>query len=650
MTIIQKECVFIKRFKTIQGRSRFPRQAGKNTFWLFTEYRSDRIDEYNKILQLEISKKEKPRKQSKDAMFQLPAIIKEIPHRESILRILPTAGNSFMLMGQDGLISFWSSALKFKKSRSLFLQEENRKFKWITDFTLINQYNKLMIGTCDREIRIYELSNFEPYCQIIGLDSMPLRLDYSPTGEDQCIILYGDEQGCVHIFLVSLMKECLRNWSKGPTVDGIPSVTIEKLTLGRQITYICWKVHDDWVTEVKYIRSVKAVISSCNEEETALVIDFVKIGSSMDQKTRMMSEQHLEYGQTNIAWEKVFGCVRSTKNFQQKMNEIQDAFHNRNGQPQPTVAVQQKRLSCDETVFIISKGAKTFDFCKENNLVATGGLDKIVRLWNPHLPRRPIGMLQGHSSPVIFLNIDEGTHRLFSIALDKIIKVWDIEDQICLVTVKPITSKISGDLAACYYSQELKALYLATDALALLRLQSSEEQNKGVSHNEPVLCCLYNKLMRQIVTCCEESVVKVWDLDTGSPVLEFTTAHGDAAITCMTFDISERRLITGSRDGSVKKWNYQNGQCIQTLKQVGNRTEEVTDCIYTEIFKNGYIISVGWDKRINVFPDIQDNCDTQYPLLHWEKETIIAAVLQDALKKLTKIPETALSKPTNVTS
>ncbi|XP_055492768.1 WD repeat-containing protein 49-like [Leucoraja erinacea] len=394
-------------------------------------------------------------------------------------------------------------------------------------------------------------------------------------------------QGCVHIFLVSMMKECLRNWSKGPTVDGIPSVTIEQLTDGRQITYICWKVHDDWVTEVKYIRSVKAVISSCNEEETALVI----------------------------------GCVRSTKNFQQKMNEIQDAFHNRNGPPQPTVAVQQKRLSCDETVFIISKGAKTFDFCKENNLVATGGLDKIVRLWNPHLPRRPIGMLQGHISPVIFLNIDEGTHRLFSIALDKIIKVWDIEDQICLVTVKPIASKISGDLAACYYSQELKALYLATDALALLRLQSSEEQNKGVSHNEPVLCCLYNKLLRQIVTCCEESVVKVWDLDTGSPVLEFTTAHGDAAITCMTFDISERRLITGSRDGSVKKWNYQNGQCIQTLKQVGNRTEEVTDCIYTEIFKNGYIISVGWDKRINVFPDIQDNCDTQYPLLHWEKET-----------------------------
>lgn len=78
-------------------------------------------DEYNKILQLEISKKEKPRKQSKDAMFQLPAIIKEIPHRESVLRILPTAGNSFMLMGQDGLISFWSSALKFKKSRSLFV-------------------------------------------------------------------------------------------------------------------------------------------------------------------------------------------------------------------------------------------------------------------------------------------------------------------------------------------------------------------------------------------------------------------------------------------------------------------------------------------------------------------------------------------------
>ncbi|GCB70432.1 hypothetical protein scyTo_0010777, partial [Scyliorhinus torazame] len=485
--------------------------------------------EYDNGTKLECSKKNEPNQQSKDAIFHLPSIVKEIPHRESILRICPTSDNNFMLMGQDGLISFWSSDLMLVKSRSLFVQEENRKFKWIADFILINQYNKFVIGTCDREIRMYELSNFEPYCQIIGLDSVPLRLDYSSTGDDECVILYGDDQ-------------------------------------------------------MKYIHSINKIISSCNEETTALVI----------------------------------GCVIGTKTFQQKMKEIQDAVHNKNRHSQSGATALQKRLSCDETVFLISKGTKTFDFCKEKNLVVTGGLDRTIRLWNPHLPGRRTGILTGHNSPIIFLSIAAGDSRIFSISVDKIIKIWDIEDQTCLITVKPKASQINGDLAACYHSHELKALYVATDSLALLLLQGSEELNRGMSHEKPVLSCQYNKLMRQVVTCCEGSVMKVWDLDTGHLVFEFTRAHGDAAITCMTFDTSEQRLITGGRDGYVKKWNYQNRQCIQTLRQAGDKTEEVTDCIYAEIYKNGFIISVGWDKRINVFPDIQDDlCDTQYPLLHW---------------------------------
>ena len=33
----------------------------------------------------------------------------------------------------------------------------------------------------------------------------------------------------------------------------------------------------------------------------------------------------------------------------------------------------KRRLECDETVFRIYKGVRTFDFCKEKNVIATGG-------------------------------------------------------------------------------------------------------------------------------------------------------------------------------------------------------------------------------------------------------------------------------------
>ena len=36
-------------------------------------------------------------------------------------------------------------------------------------------------------------------------------------------------------------------------------------------------------------------------------------------------------------------------------------------------------------------------------------------------------------------------------------------------------------------------------------------------------------------------VIKLWDLETGTAIFEYGDAHGDSAITCMTFDNTGRR-------------------------------------------------------------------------------------------------------------
>jgi len=59
--------------------------------------------------------------------------------------------------------------------------------------------------------------------------------------------------------------------------------------------------------------------------------------------------------------------------------------------------------------------------------------------------------------------------------------------------------------------------------------------------------------------------VSVWDVDTGSKIMQFSQAHGEAEITAMSFDPSGRRLITGGRDGTVKIWNFNNGACLSVL-------------------------------------------------------------------------------------
>ena len=64
---------------------------------------------------------------------------------------------------------------------------------------------------------------------------------------------------------------------------------------------------------------------------------------------------------------------------------------------------------------------------------------------------------------------------------------------------------------------------------------------------------------------CSDSVVCVWDVETGQKVMQFSQVHGDAEITAMAFDPTERRLVTAGRDGTVKTWNFNNGACLGEL-------------------------------------------------------------------------------------
>ncbi|XP_069487207.1 cilia- and flagella-associated protein 337-like isoform X2 [Ambystoma mexicanum] len=513
----------------------------------------------------------------KQASFQLPATVTETPHRESIVHISSMPDNTLIGVGQDGLVSIWTSDLKMKKSRVILDEnrQQNRKLKWITDSALMPHYNKLILGTCDREIRLYELSNFEPYCQIIGFETMPLRLDYSVRGDEECIILFGDEQGCVNIILVSSTAETLRNWSKCPLVDDIPSVSVDNIMESEHTTFIRWKVHNDWVTEVRYIHSIESIISSSNDDYTALVI----------------------------------GSIHGTINVQRRLKELFDSSSMRSKRSVLASSMPPKRASTDESLFKVQRGVKTFDFCKECNILVTGGLDRIIRLWNPYVQSWPTGLLTGHPYPIGFLRIADGNTRIYSVSMDCTVMVWSIEDQSCLFNVIPKASRIKGELAASFFSHELRALCIATDTLALLQLHSTEAppSNMLVSHLQPVLCCKYIQLSRQVISCCEGSVLKLWDLETGQLVSEVSDAHVDTAVTCIALDPTENRLVTGGRDGSLKKWNCSNKTLrhVQTLKQASSM-DEVGDCTYGEICSNRYIISVGWDRRIHIFPDQPD--------------------------------------------
>uniref|UniRef100_A0A3B4FYP8 WD40 repeat domain 95 n=1 Tax=Pundamilia nyererei TaxID=303518 RepID=A0A3B4FYP8_9CICH len=218
-----------------------------------------------------------------------------------------------------------------------------------------------------------------------------------------------------------------------------------------------------------------------------------------------------------------------------------------------------------------------------HRLLITGGMDKLIRLWNPHYSGKPTGILKGHSAPIISIRISSEDNQIFSVSTDCTVKVTD--DSFLCFTSDPKASRIHGDISACAYSPAMKSLYIAADCMTMLPLKLRQRLHRHftVSHNEPVLCCGYSKEFRQVVSCTEGSVVRVWDFDTGCQLFEFGGSHELSSITCLTFDPKGRRLVTGGRDGSLKIWNFNNGLCLKTLKKDGE-CREVCDFQNASLF------------------------------------------------------------------
>uniref|UniRef100_A0A672Q753 WD40 repeat domain 95 n=1 Tax=Sinocyclocheilus grahami TaxID=75366 RepID=A0A672Q753_SINGR len=238
-----------------------------------------------------------------------------------------------------------------------------------------------------------------------------------------------------------------------------------------------------------------------------------------------------------------------------------------------------QRATSNQTVFTVPKGVATFDFCTNQNLLVTGGMDKLLRMWMPYVPRKPTGILKGHTAPVSYLCIASEDGHIFSVSTDNTAK-----DQTCLFTAHPKASQIQGELSACLYSSAVKGLYIASDSLALLSLQIKYPKGSQiVSHKEPVLCCGYSEEFRQVVSCSEGS-----DVETGAQVFEYGCAYGESAITCMAFDTKTWLKIV------LKILSHIPYKAVVKQSCIFPRCAEICGCAYLTLHRNVLVISVGW--------------------------------------------------------
>ncbi|KAK9411820.1 WD repeat-containing protein 64 [Crotalus adamanteus] len=227
--------------------------------------------------------------------------------------------------------------------------------------------------------------------------------------------------------------------------------------------------------------------------------------------------------------------------------------------------------------FSVLRGVNAFTYCAKANIIVTGDENKIFRVWD----------IQTLSLMQVFHDV-QGAHResqIFAMAFDN--------NHGTLITGSSVI-----------------------DIYPLTRMIQDTKQVPQ-THERSINVLVYNKVFHQILSICSESIVKVWELETGQLIYQIEDAHGPGVeLTCAAVDKNGFHLATGACDGTVKVWDFGSGQVLKILpldKEITVNEHWLMQMVYLKASESKHVILVlEYSGRIKI---VQANQVEGYSLL-----------------------------------
>ncbi|KAK3590864.1 hypothetical protein CHS0354_033793 [Potamilus streckersoni] len=496
------------------------------------------------------------------------------PHKELIQRVCFLKNmNKYISISKEGTIGFWGVDMKLQRAFKTGTDSCKARDLWVTQFVVLQNINKVALTFTSKEIAIYDLSSkVEFSCQykVQGLSFTPLSIDYwfNPMNPNDAIIVFGDVGGYVNCLFFNSALIALFERPPAPAGEKqetclnvlLSDVAIDKY---KNCSFTRYLGHDkEWVRQVKYCQGLECFISCATSYATSLVIGWMEKHTSSNQSAK------------SDVWRYVQGNV-----------------------------TQRKELLRSFATFTIPQGINAFDVNEQMNLIATAGVNHHVCLWNPYVVSKPNGVLRGHMAGVVQVQFLKSRGQLISFSKDKILRIWDVQLQVCIQRLAGMFPKGPEVYSALFFDegkdrngQERNRLFISFNYQLTVMEMKLEIKDRVLSHEKPVVAAINNSVYNQVVSVCQGGTIIMWMIDTGQKVKQFNGIHGNSEVTCLSQDQSETRLFTGSTDGTVKVWDF-NGNCFHTLSCAGGQPADVGQILNLK----RCVLVVGWAKYITVF-------------------------------------------------
>jgi WD40 repeat protein/transcriptional regulator with XRE-family HTH domain len=205
-------------------------------------------------------------------------------------------------------------------------------------------------------------------------------------------------------------------------------------------------------------------------------------------------------------------------------------------------------------------GILTLDLSLDGTVLATGGTDGAVRLWRI-TDGKLLWIGRGHNHWVFSLTFSRDQTKIISGSPDATLRVWDVAtgEQLNLW-------RNTGDEITTLDCSLENILVIGGSApqSTLIDIETGKHLRALQGHGgSRILAVAFSPDGRTVLTGSTDHTLKLWEVETGNCLQTFV-GHIDG-VRSVAFSPDGKTIASGSIDRTIKLWQIETGNCIGTL-------------------------------------------------------------------------------------